>query len=420
MRLQRRLPVMATALSLATACAAQDRPVTVGVLLDGRAVFTDDETSWLDGGLGKTRYGGSNGERQTLFRLSQASLLLTGHAWQTLSAEVQINVDAEPRHPTRLRRVGLIEAYAAYRPELTAMVKLRLRAGVFFPPVSLENSGPAWTTPYTITPSAVNSWIGEEVRATGAEAALVLGRDRDTLSVLGAGFKANDPAGTLLAWRGWAIQDRQTAYGDRLPLPRIPSLEPGGLFAAHAPYVEPLREIDGRVGWYAGIQARRSGLVEVRGLYWDNRGQQTVFDGFQHAWNTQFTNLGVRLQLPRAVELLAQHLWGATHVADYEKGGVDAPFAATYGLASVRVGPHRLSARYDHFKTDDHDPFRVQDPNDERGHAWTAAYSLSTNPHYRIALEGLRVTSDRSVRSTIGLPAHATDLQVQASVRLTY
>src|SRR6185437_6111030 len=46
------------------------------------------------------------------------------------------------------------------------------KAGAFFPTISLENDDLGWTSPYTLTPSAINSWIGEELRTIGSEGTL--------------------------------------------------------------------------------------------------------------------------------------------------------------------------------------------------------------------------------------------------------
>jgi hypothetical protein len=37
-------------------------------------------------------------------------------------------------------------------------------------------------------------------------------------------FKANDPATSLLAWRGWSIGDRTTGLTEHLPFPNMPSV----------------------------------------------------------------------------------------------------------------------------------------------------------------------------------------------------
>ena len=62
---------------LAAASAGADDPTfRVGGLADVRDAHTDDTRSWLDGGLGKLRYGAGVNGRADLLRLSQVSLLL--------------------------------------------------------------------------------------------------------------------------------------------------------------------------------------------------------------------------------------------------------------------------------------------------------------------------------------------------------
>ena len=91
-------------------------------------------------------------------RLSQVSLLLDAELTPVLTAHVQLNADAEPDEAGLRSRADLVEAFVLYRPELSEKVRLRLRGGAFFPPISLEHEGPAWTSAYTITGSAANSW----------------------------------------------------------------------------------------------------------------------------------------------------------------------------------------------------------------------------------------------------------------------
>jgi len=79
------------------------------------------------------------------------------------------------------------------------------------------------------------------------------------------------------------------------------------------------------------------------------------------------------------------------------------------------MGNHRLSIRYDSFKVDS--ASRDGD-GAQQGHAWTAAYVLEPNPHWRVTLEWLRVTSDSHYRAQdLGTPRLATETQVQLAVR---
>jgi len=52
---------------------------------------------------------------------------------------------------------GLLEAYVEWRLETGFGHRWTLRAGQFFLPTSRENIGILWTSPYTLTLSALNS-----------------------------------------------------------------------------------------------------------------------------------------------------------------------------------------------------------------------------------------------------------------------
>jgi hypothetical protein len=402
--------------------AADDPTIKVGGLVDVRYAHTDDMRSWLDGGPGKLRYGAGVNGRADLVRLSQVSLLLDAELTPVLTAHLQLNADAEPDEAGLRARADLIEAFVLYRPELSERVRLRLRGGAFFPPISLEHEGPAWTSAYTITGSAANSWIGEEVRTMGAEGTVVLKWDRDEVRLTGAGFGSNDPAGTLLGWRGWALHDRQTGLGDRLAYPEIPGMGPGQPFERNARWVEPMVEVDGRIGWYGGAAVKRSGRFEARALRYDNRGLQTVFDGQQYAWMTRFNAFGVRVELPGRVQVLGQYMEGDTHMGRTPAGeeAVVVPFYAVYGLVSVPLRRHRLSVRYDWFRTEDEDGLGDLDPNAEDGEAWTACYAFEATKGLRFAAEVIRVESDRAIRPLLGDPLHAAETLLQVSWRTSF
>lgn len=401
---------------------ADDPTVKVGGLVDVRYAKTDDLRTWLDGGQGKFRYGAGVNGAADLLRLSQLSLLVDAELDPVLATHLQLNLDAEPDEAGFRSRADLIEAFVLYRPELSERVRLRLRGGTFFPPVSLENDGPAWTSRYTITASAANSWIGEEVRAVGVEGTVVLKWDEDEVRLTGSAFGSNDPAGTLLGWRGWAIHDRQTGFGDRLAYPVIPGMGPGLPFELNARWVEPFVEIDGRIGWYAGAAMRRAGAFEARALRYDNQGERTVFDGKQYAWETRFNAFGLRVELPGRVHVLGQYMDGATYMGRTPAGedAVDVPFTTAYALVSVPARRHRLSLRYDWFRTEDHDVLTGFDPNDEKGSAWTACYAFEATSRLRLAVEVIRLESDRTVRPLLGLPLHLEETLLQVSWRTDF
>ena len=393
---------------------------SVGGLVDARGVFTDDATSWLDEELGKTRFGGENGDRRGLFRIGQASLLLEARLTDELFARVQIDADLEPDTPYldgTADRLHLIEGMISYRPVLSPHVRLLTRAGLLFP-FSIENTATAWSPAYTITPSAANTWIGEDVRPTALELGVLLAPAGHEITLAGAAFIGNDPAGAILAWRGFALHDRLTGVGDRPPFANIPTLSPGGMFARNDPWDEPVREVDDRLGWWAAAGYRWNGHLDLRGFHYDNRADPLAFDGHQYGWDTRFTNVAAIVDLPHEATLIVQQLWGRTVMGPR---AVVADFQAGYVLATLPFGRHRLTGRWDWFSVTDRDFLRIEDPNDESGWAGTVAYIIETGRHHRVAFEVLEVSSERAARELMmGLPARAREIQTQVSFRLFY
>src|SRR3954466_4305796 len=128
---------------------------------DARLIAPTDQPSWLKGGLGKFRYGsGQNFGGEAVLQAS----------WRMNDDFSAITVlRAEPQTPGV---VDALEAYLRYAPAPQGKLSWSVKAGAFFPAISLENDDIGWTSPYTLTPSAINSWIGDEVRTIGSEASL--------------------------------------------------------------------------------------------------------------------------------------------------------------------------------------------------------------------------------------------------------
>ncbi len=142
------------------AAEAQDRLSADGEI-DLRWVHATGERSFLNGGLGDLRFDpGHEG-----VRLGRA--LLAANWRVTDTATLHADFDAYGDHDRN--PVDVSEFYLDVRPFPTTSVRWRARVGAFFMPVSLENRGIGWTAVYSITPSAVNTWLGEEFRTIGAE-----------------------------------------------------------------------------------------------------------------------------------------------------------------------------------------------------------------------------------------------------------
>ncbi len=416
--LRLRLPILAAVALGATRALAQDEPgIAVRGLVDARLVLPSSSVSALDAGLGKTRYGGKQegGSRNALFRLAGAAAVIDARASEAISFRAHVEADLEPRSARTSTRLGLVEAFARFEPRLSPTAKLDLRLGIFFPPFSLENTGLAWTSPFTLTSSTASSWIGEEVRATGLETALVLSGTRSDLRIVGAVVGNSDPAGSVLAWRGFVLQDRLTTTEGRLPLPRVASLAPGGVFAQQSPFVTPHREIDGRLGGYAGLVYSHTDVLEVRVFGFANRGLETEFDGAQYAWRTEFLSGAAKARLSR-LEILVQGLHGTSGMGPGDL--VSIRFTSGFALVSLPVGIHRFSLRAERFLVRDEDSLLAADDNGESGHAFTAAYQVRVLGAHRIVLEAVRVVSERPSRETLNLPVKRAETQLQLGLRL--
>ena len=370
--------------------------------LDGRLVSSDAYPSYTQGGISGVRFS----EDQSGLRLGRARLALTeslGELWTVhLDASAWGDYDRIP--------AGLTEAYLQFRPYPFAGYRLRVKAGAFYPPISLENRTAGWESPYTLSYSAIDSWLAIEVRTVGVEAQLDwLGTRQGhafDLGVTAGAFGWNDGAGAFIAADGFMLTDRQTPLGGRVGLPNDPELK----------NYEPFREIDGRTGLYGGLEFRWHDRIVVRALHYDNRADPTAIDHDARmiAWETSFDSIGLRAESADGWTAIVQGLKGTTTIAP---GGfyMDWPFKAEYALVAKQLGKHMLSLRYDNFEVD---TSVVAGDGYQNGHAWTAAYSFTPDAHWRFTLEWLRVESNSYLRNdAFGLPAVATETQLQLAVR---
>jgi len=369
--------------------------------LDVRLVNSDADHSYMNGGLGSARFDRTD----SALELGRARFALTQALGETWSAHLDASVwDDKDAHP-----LGLTEAYLQFRPYPRDGYRLRVKAGAFYPPLSLENRASGWESPYTLSFSAINSWLATEVRTIGAEAQLDwlgsrTGHSFD-LSVTGAVFGWNDQTGVVLAADGFLLTDRQTPLFGRVGRPGRAPLNGA----------QPFLELDGRPGAYAGVEARYLDRLVLRVLRYDNRADPAEVDSVAGvvAWHTRFTSAGLRLETESGWTLIAQGLDGDTEIAP---PGFQAtwPFRASFALISRRAGRHTLSARYDRFWVQ----VRGTDAGTQSGHAWTAAYAFDASARWRVSLEWLRVTSDSYNRADLsGTSPWATQTQVQLAVR---
>ena len=395
----------ALVLGAATARPASAAPdLTVSV--DLRAVAADATPSFLDGGLGKFRHGESG------FELGRLRLALD----QSLGETLELHLDASSWGDDDRNPIDLTEAFAEWRPVPRSDFRTRVRAGLFYSPGSLENRAEGWESPYSISFSALNTWIAEEIRTVGVEASLDhLGRLSGGAHDLGAFvgvYGWNDPAGVLIAQHGFALHDRQTLLFGRV----------GGTAPAPVSNRQLFHEIDGRPGYYVGARWRWLDRLEARAMHYDNRGDPTSAKPSiaDFAWLTRYDSVGLRGEAGERLTLIAQWLDGYTAVQP-PFGRFEWTFSAWYLLANTHAGPYGATLRYDEFRRDNVVNAATPTPARDAGSAWTVAWTYGrANSPWRLAVEASRVHSRSDDRLAYGMPALADESRLEVSLRYRF
>ncbi len=374
---------------------------------DLRLVAPPTDGSATYGDLGKLRYGYDDG--------SVAAKIgdIVGEARAQIVPELmavavgRINAQYGPA-------VDLIEAYLRYRPVSTSAWRWSVKLGAFFPPGSLENDQIGWTSAWTITPSAINSWIGYELRTIGAEGRIEWRRDDGTLALTGALFGWNDPAGVLIADRGWSFDDRVSGIFEHERLPDAVAISQHKTSPVQA---ELFRELDNTPGWYLNLSWDPADIGSFQIMRYDNDADPKVQSGGQFAWHTNFWNAGFSKQIEN-VTLLAQAMTGSTKIQPSPTFYTATNFSSAYVLAGIDLDPWRLAARVDLFRTQTHATF--PSPASENGSSGTLAATWFARSWLQFTGELIVVDSTRLQRLIVNDPAHVTERQLQLMARLFY
>lgn len=397
-------------LTLATPAMAQ---FDYDAFLTARGVNATGPASWLEGGFGRL---GAGGDRDEIFVAAQAGITWTPVKW--LDVHVSGVARREPDGYAG-EAGGIVEAYADLRHEWSSD-EVQLRAGHFFLPTSRENKGSLWTSPYSMTFSAVNAWIGEEVRPTGVD--LQWRHTTGGGQVLTAGataFRGNDSMGTLLGWRGWALHNRLTVYDEVLPLPPIATLQT--FFAKQRDDgTKPFgSDLDGSNGYSARLRWSLPERASVQLAHVDNNGDRLLHQG-EYAWATSFDLLGVEVGHPDKLIVALEYMTGRTGMgAPDGPAFVDADFSAGYALISDKRGRNRFTARIDRFQTDEQD-FTPAESNDESGRSWMFAWLYDLTPSLRAGVELVQVTGNRPAAQQSGFDPGTDGRTVTLELRYAF
>lgn len=384
---------------------------TVQGWVEAGATAASGETGWLRGGFGKLQAG-------------RGSAVVGGDAvvdWRPrLSDTLQFDVTGEVQ-PDTSSSVVLTESYVRWKPVPTSALRYSFRAGRFFPPLSLENDGPGWTPTRTLTPSAIDTWIGEELLVTGAEGSVRTRIHDNGLGLTAGLFQGADAAGSLLAYRGWGLDTVVTGGNAALRLPDTPGAGYEAVFLKQARITRPGVEVDGRGGYYLRGDWQPPAPVALNLVYFYNPANPAIVTRGQYGWTTRLIGGGLVYQADAADEVLSQYLWGSTKMGAVFPDGrhpADMVVSSAYVLWSHHLNDGgRLSLRGDYFATRDNSFLRLYD-NGELGYAATAAWIRPLSDHLRSAVELIDVASRRGARETIAEPDRQSQTQVKLSLRV--
>ena len=393
--------------------ALADAPVFSGYGDVRFVVPGDDDDTWLEGGLGKTRFGNEDGGVE--FRFGE---IVGEGRWQI---DPEFMIMAAVRYDEDQRtKLDLIEAFVRYRPVSTSEWRWSVTAGAFFPPISLENDEVGWTSHWTLTPSAINTWVGEEFRTLGVEAKVELRGTVDSFEANAALFGWNDPAGFLIDVRGWALHDRPTGLFDKVRLPDVFANDLG----LDTMTASLFKELDDRVGYYARAAWISEGFGRIELFRYDNRADPAAFDVVP-AWRTEFWSAGLETQVD-AFEILAQGMAGETEVAPFGLFDRVVEFWSAYVLAGREFGDWRVAARAELFGADAVTAdvisgITAEDPEySEHGHAFTLAVTWTPEEWLRLTAEVLHLDSERAQREEAGLAHRSRETQLQIGGRFLF
>jgi hypothetical protein len=234
----------------------------------------------------------------------------------------------------------------------------------------------------------------------GFEGTLHASVAQQDLSLTGAVFEYNDTSGTLLSFRGWALEDIKGSAPGYYPLPPLNNF----IKLLQENQTQNTLNIDHRPGFYSRLDWRPPAPFGVALFYYDNNGNPQAFTPQgQWGWRTRFGNVGVNADLDSKTRLLAQYMVGSTQMGFKDDGvtWVDTYYQSGYVLVTRQVGSVAVTGRLEAFQTREHGS-EMPPSNDQDGWAWTAAARKNLTDNLTLLGEVLNVRSWRGTRVDLG------------------
>lgn len=366
-------------------------------------VTNDAQPSFLDKGTGTFR------TSDTELSLSQFLIELEHDLFTDVSLHVVANA-----YDDGDKQLGFTQAFVSYNPLSANKYKFRGRVGFFYPALSVENTDIGWLAQNFITSSAINAWIGEELRVPGIEVSVKRPGKRFnspwSWQFDAAAYRGNDTIGALLAWKGFGIHDRQTLHHEnRVEFAPIPSVS--DVNGINSPtYTDPFTEIDGRVGYYFGLKAQYLRKLDIRYYYYNNQADPLILNEERlYSWYTVFNSVAMRYLINASTEWSFHFLDGLTEMGEQI---VFVDITAFYTAISHSFDANRLSARLDIFDVSERDKM-PDDPNNSNGIALTLNWTRHISSNTEIALETIVSKNTVANRATLDIAPTQNVLQLQ-------
>ena len=385
----------------------------VSGVIDVRAINNDSIPSYTNGGLGKFRF-----NPQTHIALAQLGVSHKIDWTDTLSSKVVLNSYWDGTKDG----IGITEAFLQYNGLPNASgYKISAKAGMLYPTITIENHAIAWTSPYTLSFSSINSWLAEEVRHLGGSISVSrLGKfhkSKHDIKFTAEAFVNNDTSGAMLSWHGWTNGSRQTLWHERIKTPDILAMRNDGPLSGQSKQSDPFLDLDNRVGMNVTAEWSWRGQGKFSAGYYDNNADTSVVKHGQYSWRTRFHHLGIKWRLPFKTDLLAQFMKGDTLMkAPTGEDAVNNDYHSFNILLSRAWNAHRISMRFEDFSVTDNDQ-TWGDDNNEDGNGVTASYRYQLRKGIFIHSEFNWVNSSRVARAYINRPIKLTERQWQLAMR---
>ena len=363
--------------------------------LTGREIRAESPPSWTTGGFGRFDVGADNADSRRTVNVDIAQLGLdwTPMTWLTLHAD---GLARKEQSGTIGRRTGIVQAYVDFFTE-----KFRIRAGSFWLPTSRENIDPLWNSRYTITYSALNTWIGEEFRPLGVDLQF---SPNYYLTLGGTAFRGNDTMGTELSARGWTFGNRLSVYDESIAVAPPPeTTKPIG------------HDLDGKNGYSERIRVQLPERALLQITHIDNNAELIPEVYGLTPWRTSFNVVGGTLGLSSPTTLAAEWAYGWTELG-FTGGTYKMDFDTAYVLLSQKAAGSRWTARIDRFSTRSHIR-TVDDSSREHGHAITVAWLRDVSKNVRTGLEYCRVSGDHPGATAFGFDPRTGGTTITAELR---